>query len=1590
MIFGVPVGTQTIVMNLDLSDMGPFSLTPADLIRMGIATETQFDGTKFKSSPNFNELPQIVVINKTIEVVPFWGQPDICQIGITRSDFDITSSSNVDIKPTAVFMGSLMSSSETSAIKTDNTTQKETGELCKMIVGPGEIIAVTQTIYQDANGLPMLEKATLPDGGKLIDENGTWMFDLPMNLDYVYTNEFGEQLLSNDPSVGIPTKGKYRFKIKWQQSKSISEDYKRAYYLVPNIREKGWVSSANDPSTGGSGFNALQTSYAFSTDWSAYTVNTPLNITNPEIATAVNCEDVFYQFDYNKVYTVSQLVDNYKNTDNREKFIGIKRIDDFACETTNNKYPVNDGVFHASLMWRIYDFILTLFGTIGYLVLFIYSLIAFLWDWILTVLYAWFTFLVVQNIASAFTGVVVALTPPFPSVGTQIWAFATLAAWLLIQAALTFAFKKLIGQKFPPIKLPMMTYPDCDVCDCGETILGAKSGGADSGGNGFMVPYNYSNGYPKLTETFISIDPVTGAETTIYGFNLFFSSTTTGADRYYLNDSTAMFAQLTGEPDTKSINYGVPVEKNNSTNPASSFYTFDLPFGERINLFNAKTNYYNDTKGGPNRVTVTYEPALNPGIGHTDNVVAFIIQAPNTGFTAGTMFTTVNPSSSKDPNLKTKFTNIFGNKNLTGTTNYSIYAGGAFGFTLPINYADPTNRINNLTSNYVLPIVTGSTGQTIEYSYPADIEYFQVITGMTVAQMRQITSSGSSITAQYSFANLIEGKTVIMVTSPGWFYGERELYYPYGRNTAKMIDAGDPNSIVIFAQRGVDPYSPKYNTRVDLTKLFGTSTPVVVTTKLRLNQPILNTNLGAGRQLLPNHNNIPTNASTSNGFNLFFSNYGTTWPAPGLNVKGVQTGYTSFDTTLTKYYSNIDYNSVLNPFPLKPSNPIITYTWLAQYGTDITAIGNIFNSSLQITSVDNNIFYSQPTDGEGILTADYNFPVSISTVYNNVIPFTGRTNYISYVSAQSFDGASYMFKGGAINGGQFNYPNDPKKHNGRYFSNIYSATTTTMSDRTRLLMRSDRLPSSDKFQVFSDRNFCKLLQQNELFTVYTYSDVEGEVAGISTSSGQYGGGTITQAELDDNSYLSAVTESFNCGSMVQLSCYTGNSLGDFGIDPGCPGADAVDNGCYVFVTEPLVGIVKDVKAYTEWLNRFRFFYGLCQGVLSNVFNNNWINGNLYAFPFKVNTYFDNNNVVSSRQYPTNLVVLHNDTNTFYYRSSPFTGTTFDGYNFIGSNGTQYGKGGNFKNLKYPTTVLNLGPREAFLKEIVLNNNFDGYTIDKVKQTSYNDLTEMINLFSIIRIADKSFWKLISSKIITNLFSRPGSKVDADFAQNSAINSQLGVIPFNSSFYKTGTNPSVIVSGFKNGGGIQQMLGIFFSSTTEDLQVRDYISPGRTLRFNTTTQQFIYDYTPIKSQIVPNYRWKIDQTNGVRIFGSQTNEWATTTTGITATYYQKMDRIFSDYPKAGGGWSPYGADAINAKGYLFGAYPGTPLGTVGPNLTGFTQTFTGIPAGSTLIAPLSPNPALGGAPWYFYFGLRRGATAMDRFYTKYIGETTLNG
>ena len=245
-------------------------------------------------------------------------------------------------------MGSLISNEDTRAIKRRCRVNRKTGNLCQLTTGPGEILAIRQTISLDSFGLPILETYELGEGGKVIDDNGTWLVDLPMNLDFVYTNEFGERTFSNDPKKGVPTKAKYRFKVKWEQPQTLQgKTVRRANFLVPNIKEWGWSTNldplfnTSDTDVGCDAPNPIYytfspaykqaaASYAFSLDWTDYGETDPFGNLTPTgvlmVTEAIQCKDRFYEMTYNKVYTVAQLISEYRSNRGNKRMMAIRAV----------------------------------------------------------------------------------------------------------------------------------------------------------------------------------------------------------------------------------------------------------------------------------------------------------------------------------------------------------------------------------------------------------------------------------------------------------------------------------------------------------------------------------------------------------------------------------------------------------------------------------------------------------------------------------------------------------------------------------------------------------------------------------------------------------------------------------------------------------------------------------------------------------------------------------------------------------------------------------------------------------------------------------------------------------------------------------------------------------------------------------------------------------------------------------------------------------------------------------------------------------------------------------------------------------------
>jgi len=1502
MIMGVPLGSQTIVMDVDLSDIGEFSLTPQDLIRMGRATESQVAGGRFRTSADLNSLPQIINLVKLAEISPLWGDPTLCQIAVNRLDFDLRNDANINIEPTSVFMGSIFSSADGYSLKDNCKPKDDLGNLCGLVASPGQILAIRQTIQQDSEGNPILEQYQLEQSGNVIDGDGTWLTELPMNLDYYITNQFGEKVISHDPSVGIPTKAKYRFKIKWQQSQSLTQQVRRASFLVPNVREYGWVTSGNDPNYTSDTLRQqkLNSSYYFGLDWNGYVSGLTSNEKIQKLNQIIDCQDTFYEFKFNRVYTVSNLIDEYKNGAGRGRFLGIKEIDDNSCSSTINKFPTNDGFKNFNLLFFIFSILMQIIQIISIPLLIVIHVLAFVWNllvqfkpWVeglLGVLIGYYGFSSIKkfieagkasNDAAADSATSISLYAESaayaasvvlsPLAGTLAGLAAyysdpaiangTLAATLGAEAvkdgttALVLAgilivfeliFKLVNGQPVKGFTLPVLTYPDCTSCDCGTSEVSSES--SSSSLSTLASQFSNPSLYYNNLETPVKNLGFNDSDVQVVSFSF---ATTLGGNNTVNNDNTVY----------KTMKSGQSTLLNND-----NFYSYSdyMTFGERINNFNLRQKYFS----GLNRISVSFDSNSSK---HYDNTLVLIYDAP---LDSGTLLSFVNPIITRDVNVKYTGTTGTYTRGISGT---SLNSGVS---TYNVEYCDPNNQLNNLSVSYLL-----STGSTLtNYLYPSDIEYFQVLTGLTIEEastMWDTTTSGL-------LPNVLNSGTVIIYNEKlksGWGT-------PTNTSELKEADLFDSFSkkYILILQRGVDPYSPKYSNKYGLGKLFGMANEdsLTITANTRSNIPIQKLpNSSASVQLFNSQDNIfyPSH---------FFKGGIDGSTTPGQNWSGFTTGVVGF-------YGSYDATNT-------PPN---------------SSVSNVNGVDCFVTSTSN-----------GVWTSGLNDPAK-------------------YETSEDLSGGGYYY---VVNG------NNPDSTKITYYSNVLLPTLTanpmSISSNLKNVMRTDRLPSSDVLDGSNWNYNPALLQQNLGFAVYVISDNGTQIQATNYSSSA----TIATQDIGSQYASQNVFETLTtCKDIVSLGCYEGIGT-DFKVNPNCAKSDSVINGCYQFLKRPLLDIPKDVDNFNEWAFRWRFFYALCQGVLSQSFVNNWVNGGLYMFPIQVNTYYDNQNKPLPPSFCKDLIYFDSATNNFYYRSSPYNEFTDE---FIGKDGNHAGHV-NVLNLLSPTTIMNLGLKDSFYNEIVLGEgDTAAYVMPQLSPTSYADQSDLINLFVISRITDESFLQRIiggGDSGINQLFSRPQLRIDADLAQLMSINSELGVIKFSPEYYQFVSNQVGPVD--VEGTASKPIIEVWFSSTTENIQFKDYLTPGRIdFRGENNVGYYPYPYG-IKSQIVPFYQWKLKQQSGPNsqaiIFGSELNNWATDFVDIVQNKaYQSLDRTSVTTPNYFRSLNSSVND-LYARGYIFSV-----------NSNG-TYSATGESAERFIV----------GAPFHFYFGIIKGSSALDKFKTKY--------
>jgi len=226
MIFGVPVGTQTIHLSCDITDIGKYSMNPASMVtNLGYSPNLFTDNnTRIKPSNDLSDLPNIETQEITVDVVPFWGDVENFEIGITRQDFRIRSV----LTNTFVLFGSVFTDGNNAMWSAQYLSQERISEYFRAShpsqalhgVSNKRIGVVTEKIYyyptnistfkiingqvaNDGSDMMLLDKSEY----SVYKREGDFVVIVNCNRDKIITDELGNPVpVDNDSVEGIFTK----------------------------------------------------------------------------------------------------------------------------------------------------------------------------------------------------------------------------------------------------------------------------------------------------------------------------------------------------------------------------------------------------------------------------------------------------------------------------------------------------------------------------------------------------------------------------------------------------------------------------------------------------------------------------------------------------------------------------------------------------------------------------------------------------------------------------------------------------------------------------------------------------------------------------------------------------------------------------------------------------------------------------------------------------------------------------------------------------------------------------------------------------------------------------------------------------------------------------------------------------------------------------------------------------------------------------------------------------------------------------------------------------------------------------------------
>ena len=259
-------------------------------------TIEQFENpNKFKDGTQYDNLSQVFTQDQVVNVIPFWGNTEEGnEIGITRADMSIA----FKFEPTCVFIGSVVSDNASNGISRKCIPTNTMGAMDEMVTGEGTIEMIRKTPGGAVEEFQI-------KGTQLINENGVWCYQIPMNLDFMMTDEYGNMVPTDNPDKGIPTRTRVRFRVSMQDNELNTDNYFRCKVLVPN---RSGLNESGGPD------------YDFGTN---------------------TREDSFRDLYWNYVYSVKSYIPRFQKTSQvkTERFTGIKHCNIYG---NNNPMPYNN------------------------------------------------------------------------------------------------------------------------------------------------------------------------------------------------------------------------------------------------------------------------------------------------------------------------------------------------------------------------------------------------------------------------------------------------------------------------------------------------------------------------------------------------------------------------------------------------------------------------------------------------------------------------------------------------------------------------------------------------------------------------------------------------------------------------------------------------------------------------------------------------------------------------------------------------------------------------------------------------------------------------------------------------------------------------------------------------------------------------------------------------------------------------------------------------------------------------------------------------------------------------------------------------